>query len=121
MILPSRSTRGQGTIDYVLIVVLLGLAAVFAFKLLGGSLRSRYDRATGAVARMGDDRPGSREQIDVTGRAAPSHEGAPAAGASATEATQADDDRTGFSLVNLAMVVLPLVGVFFLLRSRGRS
>ncbi len=122
MIASSRKLRGQGMLDYLLVVVLLGLAAVFAFKLFGGSLRSRYDRATGVVARMGDDRLGSREQAEVAERAAPLREGsAPATDTSAAGAEPAGGGRTGFSLTNLALVVLPLVGVFFLLRGRGRS
>jgi hypothetical protein len=70
---------------------------------------------------MGNDRSGSHEQVDVAGRTAPSREAAPAVDSSATGAPPAGDERTGFSLINLALVILPLVGVFFLLRSRGRS
>jgi len=71
-----RARRGQGIVEYLLIVVLVSLTVVFAINRYGATMRTKVDCATGVLAALvsggkSSATPGCAEQV-AAARAAPS-------------------------------------------------
>jgi len=51
LLLAVKNERGQGLVEYALIIVLIAIAAIVAMKFLGGSVNNVYSSAGSTLAK----------------------------------------------------------------------